>query len=135
MTYYVALSPVQEPFSLDPDPTGRRLCMFQVIAEKRAGVNVLAEIASILVDAGVGTLGSNIFADPDAVIPAGPGPFIFLKLDGGPGPRGTLNGGAGAYRRPMVRVLTVAGSWLSAEAKAHAAYSALIAVTSSQVVA
>lgn len=136
MTHYLAIEPLQEPFDLgEVDESGRAQCAFNVLAQRRPSGTFLQELIAILVGAGVGVEGQNIFASSKATIPDGPGPLLSIQATGGTAPLGTHNDGAGAYRRPGAQIIVRASTWAAAEAMAHAAYSALIAVRNQEVVA
>lgn len=128
-TWYLSLSPQQEPFDLGlPDAAGRIQFSCNFLATKRPSASFIKEIIAALVAAHVGTENVNIFATSMSVIPAGDGPFLSLRATGGVAPVGTHNAGPGAYRRPGLQVLVVAATAVAAEAMALAAYDALVAV-------
>lgn len=129
-TRFLSITPLQEPFDLgELDDSGRRQCVFNVLARKEPSATFLRELVAILEEAGVGKLDIDIFASTGAVLVRGDGPFLFVKATGGSGPVGTHNGGAGATRRPGAQLVAKASTWEAAEALAQAAYSALVAVT------
>lgn len=131
-TWYLGLQPLQEPadIGLDED-SGLVQASCNFLVTKRASTTTLQEIVTVLEAAGVGTEGTDIFGSSKAPVPTGAanrGPYIHLLLRGGTEPLGTHNEGVGAYRRPSVQVLVRAASWAAAEAKALAAYAALVGV-------
>jgi hypothetical protein len=133
MTYYLDIQPLQEPFDLELDEAGRAQFAFNVLATKRPSATFLQELVAILVDAGVGVEDVSIFLTTKAVIPTGKGPYLSIRPTGGTGPLGTHNGGAAAYRRPGAQLVARASTWQAAEAMAHAAYSALVAIRNQAV--
>lgn len=137
-TPYLGITPMQEPFDLGPDDSGRIMYAFNVVAMKRPSATFLREIVGILVAAGVGVENVSIFASSRAVIPDGAAPnapaaILHIKATGGTGPVGTHNDGAGAYRRPGAQILVYATSTPAAEAMSHAAYNALVGVRNQAV--
>jgi hypothetical protein len=138
VTAYLSLSPLQEPFDLGLDDSGREMCAFNMVAMKRPSTTFLEEVIAILVVAGVGVENVSIFASsraviPDASEPGAPAAILHLKATGGTPPIGTHNDGAGAYRRPGLQVIAHAASWPAAYAMAHAAYDALLGVRNQAV--
>jgi hypothetical protein len=135
VTYYLAISALQEPNDLGPDPasSGRVLCGFNVLVTKRPSASFVQELIRVLVAAGVGIENASIFGSSKAVIPDGPGPYLEVKSTGGTGPLGTHDGGAGAYRRPSAQLIVHAASWPAAEGMALAAYDALLDVRNTEV--
>lgn len=85
----------------------------------------LEDIASRLVSAGVGVVGTTIFMSSKAVIPTGPGPFISLLETGGIAPTRVQNRTSAATLRPSVQVVVRASTYPIARTKAKAAYDAL----------
>lgn len=128
MVYFRNILPLQEPFDVGLDETARAQCSFNILAVKRSSGTFVQELVAILVAAGVGVEGVNIFATAKATIPAGPGPFLSIRPTGGTAPEGTHNDGPGAYRRPGAHILVRASTWAAAETMARAAYDALIQV-------
>ena len=51
---------------------------FQASIQREAGVNVLKELASPIVDAGVAVLGTDFFLATSVKLPAGDGPYLQL---------------------------------------------------------
>ena len=85
----------------------------------------LDDIASRLVSAGVGVIGSSIFLSSKAVIPTGSGPYISLMETGGVAPRRVQNRNGAAVIRPSVQVVVRASTYPAARTKAEDAYRAL----------
>lgn len=88
----------------------------------------LDDIASLLVTAGVGTLGTNLFLSSKAVIPPGAGPYITLTETGGMGVGGFRGEGGRVQNkarsstvRPGAQVLVRASSYAAARSKSAAA--------------
>lgn len=132
--WYRDLEPLNEPFDIGLDETGsRQQYSFNFLATKRPSATVLQEVIAVLVAAGVGAANVNIFASAKAVIPAGVGPYLSLRLTGGAPPLGTHNAGRAAYRRPGIQGIVTASSSAAAYAMADAAWSALVAVRNQYV--
>lgn len=134
MTWYLAMAPEQPPQDVGKDDTGRVILSFNVVAQGRASSRWLRELVQVLVQAGVGVLGTSIFATSQDVVPLGPGPYLHVKTTGGVAPLGTL-ADPGAYRRPAAQLLVYGADYDAAEAMALAAHDALLAVRNRSVVA
>ena len=135
---FLLITPLQEPFDLGMDDSGRAMYAFNVLAMKRPSATFLQELIAVLEAAGVGVENVSIFASSRAVIPDGsesgaPVAILHLKATGGTGPVGTHNDGAGAYRRPGAQIKVYAASTQAAEAMAYAAYNALVGVRNQAV--
>lgn len=134
-TWYLALSPQQEPFDLGPDDNGRTQFSFNFLALKRPSAAFIQEILAVLEAAGVGRQGVDLFGSSQVAVP-GPevdGPFLVVRSTGGAAPVGTHNDGAGAYRQPSAHFLVHGRDAAAAEAMAQAAYGALLAVRNQAV--
>lgn len=81
------------------------------------------DLGTVLVNAGVGTLGTNIFAGTAATIPTGAGPYLSIIETPGLAPELVQN--ADSYRHPSVQILVRAKSPSAANTMARAAYNAL----------
>jgi hypothetical protein len=91
--------------------------------------DLLDNIVSILVDAGVGIDGTNIFRGSKAQIPSSVGPYLTITDTGGSGPEGTHNAiGLPAYVRPNISITVRAQSTSAARTMVRDAYAALVAV-------
>lgn len=87
------------------------------------------DILAILVAAGVGTPGTNMFESSAALIPTGAGPYLTVTETGGSGPEGTHNTvalGLPAYQRPNAQIFVRAATKIPARAMIDAAYRALV---------
>jgi hypothetical protein len=92
----------------------------------------LDDIASVLVAAGIGTLGVDIFLSSKAVIPPGAGPYITLTETGGMGVGGfrgeggrTQNKTRSSTVRPGAQVLVRGSSYPATRSKSNAALNVL----------
>lgn len=84
MSYYIHILARQSPFEYGKDPLNRVL--FSCNYDCRAVYPVtsfIREMAKLIVDAGLGTSGVNLFIGPQAEIPSDNGPYITLKQTGG----------------------------------------------------
>lgn len=86
---------------------------------------LLDDMATLLVNAGVGVVGVSIFSSSSAIIPTGAGPYLTLIENSGVSPTRKQNQAAAATRRPMVQILVRASTYSAALAMAQAAYLAL----------
>lgn len=100
----------------------------------------LDDIASVLVSAGVGTLGVDIFKSSSAKIPPGEGPYITLTETGGVAIGGFRGEGGRVHNktspatvRPGAQILVRAKSYTAARSKIAAAHIALDGVWNTQI--
>lgn len=134
MTQYLGIDPVQVPFDLGLDDAGRSMVVFNVNAMCEHTTTFLEEIASVLVDAGVGTLGVNIFATSDATIPSGNGPYLSIIETPGAPPLHIHNQRVPAgLEQPAAQIVVRSNNYGPARTMAWAAYSALLAVINEPV--
>lgn len=126
--WYLGIQPQQEPFDIGLDEPKRQQYSFNVLVTKRPSATLPQELVEILVAAGVGQAGVNIFAAAAAIVPVGDGPFLSIRPTGGTAPIGTHNHGVAAYRRPSAQIIVTGKRAAAALAMAHAAYDALAAV-------
>lgn len=133
MVWYRDIQPQQEPIDAGLDEAKRQQYSFNVLVTKRPSDTLLDELVAIQEGAGVGTRDVTIFTSAKATIPAGAGPYLSLRPNGGPGPLGTHNAGVAAYRRHIVQALARAQSPAAALAMANAAYNAFAAVRNQEI--
>ena len=95
-------------------------------------MSFLDDMAGLLVTAGVGTLGANIFISSAAVIPVGMGPYLSIGETGGVAPTRVQNSRLPNTQRPSAQILVRAGriagvqeAWPAARAMSWLAYQAL----------
>lgn len=86
------------------------------------------DLAQVCVNAGVGTLGTNIFLGLKSALPLGDGPYLTIVPTGGSGPDPTHNDGTIAYVRPAAQFLATAKTYEDAEAMIYAAFSAVTVI-------
>jgi hypothetical protein len=134
--WYQELNPTQEPFDIGLDKEGRALVSFNLTAVKSYSHRFLEELVSLLVAAGVGTFGSDIFIGAKARIPDGDGPFLSVLSRGGTTPLRTHNEiGPPAYQRPSAQIVARAKSSQAARGMAEDAYDALVGIRNQNVTA
>lgn len=135
-TWYLDIQDQQPPFDSGVlDGQGRAMWTFNIVATKQPSSTFLTELVTLLVGAGVGVFGTNIFISSKAVIPSGNGPFLIVIATGGVTGIRTQNDVSGpSYERPSAQITTRANSAAAAEAMARAAYAALISVRNTTVV-
>jgi len=106
--------------------------------------SVPRELAAILRDAGIGTVGTDLFHASTAVMPTGTGPYVFVTMTGGLGPVNVHDSPLPHQQRPFAQVIvrarndperTLAGGSAAAERKAREAYAALASVVNLDVTA
>jgi hypothetical protein len=121
---YVEILAIQRPFPLMVDDNNRTVFAVNFQAEAQAPVEKWEEeIAKVLSDAGLATLGTNCFIGPAAVIPTGTGPFIQIIDSGGRSPDETHNGSK--YERLSAQITVRATSYGAARTRALAIWRAL----------
>lgn len=139
MTYYRDVALVNEPADVGPDEDGRALFSFDVLVTRRQSSEPELELLTELAAADVGVLGTTLFGSTMADVPhrESPGedvvPFVHLRATGGPGPEGTHNDGALAYRRSTVHVEAHSDTTAGARLLAEQALAALVAIRSREV--
>lgn len=135
MTWYQRITPMQEPYELEPTaPGGRPWVVFNVEIVKGNSETLLEEIVQILVSAGVGQLGVDIFCSSDAPLPGAGTTFLHLKEQSGASGLKTQNRKGPSYPRPTVQVFAIADKYRDARAKARAAFNVLAIVVNQDVV-
>jgi len=107
-------------------------CNFRACAESPVA-EFEKEIAQVLVTAGLGTYGTDIFIAPKAVIPTGAGPYISILDTGGSEPKETHNGDV--YVEMSCQVVVTGASMSATRAKAVAVWGALDGVRNTTVTA
>jgi hypothetical protein len=123
----------QRPFELGLDDNHRIRIVFNIRVEKVPSDTFAQEILSMLVTAGVGTLGTNLFLSSSVTLPTGDGPY--LSVIETPGREGSYiqNQGAPAYDHPSAQIVCRARARGPAFAMATAAYNALKGVVNQTV--
>jgi hypothetical protein len=130
--FYLAISPVQEPYDLGTDEQGRSKVQFNVAIRKypsTGGSDLIEELVKILVDAGVVSLSPrNVFGSTMAAIPSGNGPFLSVIETSGTLPEWIHNETTPAILRPTALIVARAAAYVDARTMARAAYGALSTV-------
>lgn len=133
-TYYLDIRASSDILDLGLDGADRQMFAFNIIATSRSSDDFEKELVSVLVDAAVGTLGTNLFAMSKAEIPTGAGPYTSIRATGGPTPLATQESPT-AYRRRTAQVVARATNSLTARAKIEAAFDALTAIANQELTA
>lgn len=116
------------------DENGRCQYVFNVNVYKHVSATLVNEVKNLLEDAGVGTLGTDIFATSKASIPDDDGPYLSIWPSGGATGVRTHNVTTGpTYERPSVQITVRGHSPSAVETMARAAYSALVGVRNQDV--
>lgn len=134
--WYLDIRDQQPPFDSGVlDGQSRALWTFNIVATKQPSSTFLLELVEVLVLAGVGVYGTNIFISSKAVIPPGNGPYLSIVATGGLDGIRIQNDVSGpAYERPSAQIVVRAQSAAAAEAMSRAAYAALVGVRNQNVV-
>lgn len=133
-TWYLQIADQQPPFDTGVlDAQSRAMWTFNVLATKVPSASFQKEIVNLLVAAGVGVWGVNIFNSSKAVIPAGAGPYLSVVASGGTTGLRTQNRLGPSYERATVQITVRGSSAAAAEAMCRAAYAALVVVRNTAV--
>lgn len=116
MSRYLSITSTQRPFPLEVDDNNRVVFAVNFEAVAAAAVDKWEEeLADKIVDAGLGTLNTDLFIGPKANIPTGDGPYTFLIDTGGTAPMETHDGSR--YERLSVQVTVRATSYKTARTR------------------
>ena len=134
MTKFLSIQPIQEPFDLGQDQSGRSQIVFNVNAFCEATEEFLEEAAQVLLDAAVGTLNDDVFVGSRPTMPTGNGPYLSLLETGGLPPAHTQSQvSPPAYQRPSAQVVVRGRSYQAARAMAREAYNAFCGVINEEI--
>lgn len=110
MSRYLSITSTQRPFPLEVDDNNRVVWAVNFEGVAAAAVDKWEEeLAQKIVDAGLGTLNTDLFLSPKKPIPTGDGPYTFLIDTGGTAPDETHDGAR--YERLSVQVTVRAKSY------------------------
>lgn len=131
MTQYLDINALQAPFGIGNDSSSRAMLSFNLLCEYLGTPNALErEICKLIQDAGLATLGTDMFFGSLAQLPqTGAGPYISVNAGGGVSPLQTHNGDK--RTRPSVQIIVRAGStggvsgYITAQSKANAIHALL----------
>jgi hypothetical protein len=126
-TRYLEISAQQSPISIGNDAANRAMLSFNILCMHVGSPGTLEEdICKIIQDAGLATLGTNMWFGSLAKLPEGTsavGPYVSIIAYGGLAPHQTHNGDK--LSRPSVQIITRAASYVVARNKANAVHSAV----------
>jgi len=134
MTWYREINPIQEPFDMRLDDSGRAQVAFNIAVIKNPSDTLLEEITKILTDASVGVANVTIFESSKKDLPVGDNAFIVITETGGVFPEWIHNEDTPAFQRPSAQINARASSYADARTMARAAYVALVAVQNQTVI-
>jgi hypothetical protein len=106
---------------------------FNILVTKTESDTFSEELVTIMVTAGVGTYGTNIFISEQADIPTGGGPYLVVNETGGFRGLRIHDQARPAYPRPGAQISVRATTYDAARTMARAAYNALAAVKNTVV--
>ena len=132
-TFYLKITVLQRPFDLAMDDLHRLRMVFNIITCKVPSDTFAQEILSLLVAAGVGTLGTNLFLSSAVTLPTGDGPYLSVIETPGREADYIHNMMEPAYEYPAAQIVVRAKSRGPAFAMATAAYNALKGVVNQTV--
>ena len=134
MTYFRKIEPVSSPFVVGTDDNGRieMACNFQIECEYTATLPNI--IQDMLVDAGLGTFGTDIGVSPLWTVPTGDGPYILITETGGLGHDKTHNETwPPAYIQPRIQLWVVGAGYQAVAAVMNTASATLGAVRNQDI--
>lgn len=123
MSRYLTILSVNEPTAYGVDTNGRTLFTTNYNSMAAGVVKYEEEIARILFDASLGTLGTDTFIGPASTVPTGNGPYTTIINTGGISPMETHN--ADKYRQGSFQVVVRALSYVVARNRAMAIWELL----------
>jgi hypothetical protein len=135
--WYREINVNQEPFDIGLDKNGRSMYSFNIAVVKASSDEFLEEIIGLLVAAGVGVFGTDIFGGTNAKLPDPDvtDPILTVKATGGATPERTHNEIAPpAYQRPSAQIVARGVSQSAARTMARDAYNALVGIRNQTVV-
>lgn len=130
-TRYLEINALQAPFGIGNDSSARAILSFNLICDHIGSpVALEKEICKIIQDAGLATLGTDMFFGSLVQLPqTGAGPFVSVNAGGGISPLQTHNGDK--RTRPNVQITVRAGNsggvsgYVTAQSKANAVHALL----------
>lgn len=126
-TRYLSIEAMQSPISIGPDSSARAQLSFNVLCVHSGSPGTLEEdICKIIQDAGLATLGTNMWFGSLAKLPEGTtatGPYVSIIAYGGLAPNQTQNGDK--ISRPTAQIITRAAGYVVARNKANAIHAVI----------
>lgn len=126
-TRYLEINALQSPISIGNDAANRAMLSFNILCTHSGPPNTLEEdICKIIQDAGLATLGTNMWFGSLAKLPEGAsaiGPYVSIIAYGGLAPGQTHNGDV--MSRPSAQIITRAAGYVVARNKANAIHAAV----------
>lgn len=135
--WYREINPVSEERDIGLDKSGRALYSFNINVVKASSDKFLEEIIGLLVAAGVGVFGTDLFGGSKPLMPDDDGttPILSVIATGGATPERTHNEiSPPAYQRPSAQIVSRASSQVAARTMARNAYNALVGIRNQTVV-
>ena len=130
---YQKIEVLQRPFDIGLDDVHRLRVGFNILVTKSPSDTFAEEILSLLVAAGVGTLGTNLFLSSVVTLPTGDGPYLSVIETPGREASYIHNLKGPAYEHPAAQLVARAKTRGPAFAMANAAYNALKGVVNQPV--
>lgn len=129
-TKYLEITALQSPISIGVDENNRAMLSFNVLCLHSGSPGTFEEdICKIIQNAGLATVGTNMWYSPTVQLPTTPGPFVTVESTGGFSPRQTHNNDK--FSRPSAHIVVRAGDlggaagYTTARNKANAIHAAL----------
>lgn len=123
-TLYLEINALQSPFSIGNDQSARAMLSFNVLCMHASAPGAFEEeICKLIQNAGLATLGTDMFYGSLAQLPTTAGPFVSVIATGGLFPLQTHNNNN--FSRPSAQIITRASSYVTARNKANAIHAVL----------
>jgi hypothetical protein len=133
MTWYRRIH-IGEPFEIGLDDAHRIRFVCNLIADKAASDTFDKEILALLIAAGAGTLGTNLFLGSLYTLPVGDGPYLQVIRTAGRESDETHNSIAvPSYVRPGAQILSRGKTYGAVKGQITTAYNALRGVVNRNV--
>lgn len=133
-TRYLEILSVGNPIDLGVDTNNRTKFSLNFETMCAADSDSLeAEMASLIQDASLGTLGTDMWYGQKAVLPTGDGPYMRVVATGGPHSLETHDGSE--YERPTFQVTVTGTSYNTTRTRAYAIWRTLKGVRNTTVAA
>lgn len=126
-TRYLEINALQSPISIGNDAANRAMLSFNLLCHHSGSPSTLEEdICKIIQDAGLATLGTNMWFGSLAKLPEGTaatGPYVSVVSYGGLAPDQTHDDKR--ISKPTVQIITRAAGYVVARNKANAIHAAV----------
>ena len=135
-TTYLNINAVQRPFPFNVDENGRVMFSSNFTAQAHGDVDSWEqELRKLIVTAGLGTAGTDLFIGPDVTLPVGDGPYIQIIDTGGAAPFQAHGANGSLYERLSAQIVVRGAEYLVTRDRALAIWRTLHGVRNQTVAA